>query len=240
LVELGSCGELHNTNHFDLLWILTTQMITWAALLVLQGVEGGVGEPDGMSLNFLTPLSLFSSLSSNKSPDFILIQSHLNMLQLTHQPAPSLRHTLATRLESSLQNMHTPRPAPEHLDPLAHDMFDSSWAIFDQNSIALALGAGFGNNSHGTGSGVNENGMVIFTAGNGGVVTSEGGVGSGIVGSGSEAFVGGGSGGGEIDADEGQWLGNEHYSDAWQNTLFRLFGNSEIPMSNNEFGPTGT
>jgi hypothetical protein len=25
-------------------------MITWAALLVLQGVEGGVGEPDGRSI----------------------------------------------------------------------------------------------------------------------------------------------------------------------------------------------
>ena len=34
-------------------------MITWAALLVLQGVEGGVGEPEGKSkLPFLPSHSL--------------------------------------------------------------------------------------------------------------------------------------------------------------------------------------
>jgi hypothetical protein len=30
---------------------LTRKMITWAALLVLQGVEGGTGEQDGMLLS---------------------------------------------------------------------------------------------------------------------------------------------------------------------------------------------
>src|SRR6187402_280687 len=118
-------------------------MITWAALLVLQGVEGGVGEPDGTLCSvFLSPIlphprfpivifhylllwPLFSSLPSLftlhlhtitltlPTTDFILIQSHLNMLQYTHQPSPSLRHRLASRLEASLQNMHTPRPPPE-------------------------------------------------------------------------------------------------------------------------------
>lgn len=189
-------------------------MITWAALLVLQGVEGGVGEPD----------------------DFILIQSHLNMLQLTHQPAPSLRHTLATRLESSLQNMHTPRPAPDPpLDPLnPQDMFDSSWAIFDQNSIALARSSGFGTSTvGGVSEGGNGNGMVIFTAGNGGVGRGAG----GPVGD----YDGGAAGAEEMDANaDGQWLSNEHYSDAWQSTLFRLFGNTEIPMDGEGYVPTET
>lgn len=35
-------------------------MVTWAALLVLQGVEGGVGEPDGQTYpaHFLPHLTL--------------------------------------------------------------------------------------------------------------------------------------------------------------------------------------
>lgn len=45
-----------------------------------------------------------------------LIQNHLNMLTCTHQTAPSLRHTLSTRLETALQAMRTPvraaRPLP--------------------------------------------------------------------------------------------------------------------------------
>ncbi|KUJ15456.1 uncharacterized protein LY89DRAFT_113348 [Mollisia scopiformis] len=154
-------------------------MITWAALLVLQGIEGGVGESD----------------------DFILIQTHLNMLQTTHQPEPSLRHTLASRLESSLQNMHTPRPAPELLSTSAQ-VYNNEWAIFDSNSILQ-----FQNIGPGTGNGV---GMSGFGA--------------------QQQF-------GDMDA---QWLSGEQYSDAWQSTMFRIFGsgneNQEMGM---EMGGNG-
>jgi len=88
-------------------------MITWSAILVLQGAEGGVGEPD----------------------DLVLVQGYLNMLQRTHRPAPSLHHTLANRLETWLQSMSTP-PA---IDPdLPHLVFDPSWSLFDQNSMRIA------------------------------------------------------------------------------------------------------
>ena len=66
------------------------------------------------------------------------------MLQYTHQPSPSLRHRLASRLESSLQNMHTPRPAPEpeampDISDAGNNLGnDDGWAIFDQRSMELA------------------------------------------------------------------------------------------------------
>ena len=44
----------------------------------------------------------------------------------------------------------------------------------------------------------------------------------------------GGSGAGYImneGADDGGWLPTEQYSDAWQSTLFRLFGNTEFPIA---------
>jgi hypothetical protein len=40
--------------------------------------------------------------------DLNLIQNHLNLLTCTQQTAPSLRHTLATRLETALQQVRTP------------------------------------------------------------------------------------------------------------------------------------
>jgi hypothetical protein len=41
------------------------QMITWAALLVLQGVEGGVGESDGeITPSLLSPHFLSFSLAT--------------------------------------------------------------------------------------------------------------------------------------------------------------------------------
>lgn len=161
--------------------------------------------------------------------DFILIQSHLNMLQLTHQPPPSLQHTLATRLESALQNMHTPRPAPES-EPLPN-VFDPSWLLFDQNSM-MTLGEGAGDSnrtsSHetsevATGTG-NPSTMIIFSAGNGSADLR---MGPRV----SHNYHDG------IQEDEsGQWLSNEQYTDAWQNTLSRLFGNSEMPTDGNELG----
>ncbi|KAK0109638.1 hypothetical protein ONS95_002319 [Cadophora gregata] len=203
-------------------------MITWAALLVLQGIEGGVGEPD----------------------DFILIQAHLNMLQYTHQPSPSLRHRLASRLESSLQNMHTPRPAPEPDamldDGVPNNVANDGWAIFDQRSMDLARqnlnlnpglgldgggGGGLGGTSgdgsgNGNGGGMAGMGVGVGVGGNvsgGGIGGMQGGYDGGIsgVGVGGQVAMGGYAG--------EQWMGggNGEYSDAWQNTLFRLFGNVE-------------
>ncbi|KAL2068773.1 hypothetical protein VTL71DRAFT_15111 [Oculimacula yallundae] len=220
-------------------------MITWAALLVLQGIEGGVGEPD----------------------DFVLIQAHLNMLQYTHQPSPSLRHRLASRLESSLQNMHTPRPAPEseamvdiaststntnanaNANNLSNnnantglDNDGNSWAIFDHRSMELAsqnLNLGGGLDSHGNGGGGNGGGMgmSVSMGGNGG---------NGSGGNGMQGYDGGISGvgvGGQVAMEYGgEWGmgagggGGGEYSDAWQNTLFRLFGNVEEMPSGNAHG----
>lgn len=85
----------------------------------------------------------------------------------------------------------------------------------------------------GVSEGGNGNGMVIFTAGNGGVGRGAG----GPVGD----YDGGAAGAEEMDANaDGQWLSNEHYSDAWQSTLFRLFGNTEIPMDGEGYVPTET
>ncbi|KAH7093647.1 hypothetical protein FB567DRAFT_177989 [Paraphoma chrysanthemicola] len=85
-------------------------MITWAAILVLQGAEGGVGEHD----------------------DLLLVQDHLNKLQSTKRPAPSLHHTLADRLETWLQSMNTPPSTALTLPD-----FDLSWTLFDQSNMVL-------------------------------------------------------------------------------------------------------
>ena len=215
-------------------------MITWAALLVLQGIEGGVGEPDG---NYPPPSSsphTFSPLRSqiqspklgpnHSTPDFVLIQAHLNMLQYTHQPSPSLRHRLASRLESSLQNMHTPRPAPEP-ETMAdvsngNNLGDNDgWAIFDHRSMELAsqnLNMNLSMGLDGSGMGVGGMDVSVNTGMQGGYDGGTNGVGVG-----EQVAVGYGV--------EQQWMGggNGEYSDAWQNTLFRLFGNvEEMPAGN--------
>ena len=148
------------------------------------------------------------------------------MLQTTHQPEPSLRHTLASRLESSLQHMHTPRPAPEP-DPMLlsssaqnpNSSYDDGWAIFDSNSIALAasqfnMGSVSGN---GGGMSVNEGGVGDY-GGNG---VGTGGGGGGMQTGQQQQF-------GDID---GLWLSNEQYADAWQSTMFRIFGNGNQDMA---------
>ena len=160
---------------------------------------------------------------SNTPPDFIQIQSHLNMLTLTHQPSPSLRHRLASRLESALQNMHTPRPAPDP-DPMLGinaESFDSEWAIFDRESLGFAnqtqlqsVNPVHQQSEKSEGSRVNPMGGMqsVFD--------------SRETGSGAGYVV-------DDDADDGGWLSTEQYSDAWQSTLFRLFGNTEFPMADN-------
>ncbi|GMK54999.1 hypothetical protein CspeluHIS016_0200550 [Cutaneotrichosporon spelunceum] len=67
-----------------------------------------------------------------------LIQYRLNLLNGTHQPAPSLRHALSTRLEAALQAMRTPVPgaAPTQQAPLVtqqrHGHQDPGFLFMDQ------------------------------------------------------------------------------------------------------------
>ncbi|KIM92782.1 hypothetical protein OIDMADRAFT_139064, partial [Oidiodendron maius Zn] len=87
-------------------------MITWAALLVLQGIEGGVGEEN----------------------DLPMIQDLLNTLRMTKEPATGFRQKLADKLETNFQSIHTP-PALTSED-LATNLPDHlSRAIFDEMSL---------------------------------------------------------------------------------------------------------
>ncbi|KAH7153436.1 hypothetical protein EDB81DRAFT_648572 [Dactylonectria macrodidyma] len=91
-------------------------MITWAALIVIQGVEGGNGEAD----------------------DLGNIRIHLDFLRETNAPKPSLHDKLATRLEQSLHGMQTPSPKTlndaMNLPVISPDL-DYSWQIFSQASL---------------------------------------------------------------------------------------------------------
>ncbi|KAI1846127.1 hypothetical protein JX265_010504 [Neoarthrinium moseri] len=92
-------------------------MITWAALIVIQGLEGGAGEPD----------------------DLNDINTHVKMLRQTNEPKPSLRDKLATRLERSLESIHIPSPSAiqasmESTSPVI-SYPNYPWNIFDQTSL---------------------------------------------------------------------------------------------------------
>ncbi|CAK7199393.1 hypothetical protein SEUCBS139899_002072 [Sporothrix eucalyptigena] len=107
--------------HDDSIWAnWDLVMITWAALIVIQAVEGGVGESD----------------------DLQNIQVHLGMLkwvQKTHDPASSPCGRLIQRLEESLQRVHTPQQAMDteqsSLVQQTPGMDYQSWHIFDQASL---------------------------------------------------------------------------------------------------------
>ncbi|CAJ2508925.1 Uu.00g139510.m01.CDS01 [Anthostomella pinea] len=92
-------------------------IITWAALIVIQGVEGEAGEPD----------------------DLRNIRIHLDFLKQTSEPKPSLRDKLITRLEQSLTGVQTPTH-PSGLDPAMNIQalspeLEFSWQIFDHSSL---------------------------------------------------------------------------------------------------------
>ncbi|KAL2690486.1 hypothetical protein IWX47DRAFT_892004 [Phyllosticta citricarpa] len=113
LVSARAAMRLHNNDHgiwsnWDLV------MITWAALLVLQGLEDGAGEPD----------------------DLHLIQCHLVTLRTTSQPPPSLRHQLAARLEGDLQRLRSPATSPSSTqNPIA--AAEAQQQALDPKSIRL-------------------------------------------------------------------------------------------------------
>ena len=143
--------------------------------------------------------------------------------------------------------MHTPRPAPEpeampDISDAGNNLGnDDGWAIFDQRSMELASqnlnlnmnlgmgldGSGMGSiGGGGNGGGMGVGGMSVSVGGTGGM---QGGYDGCISGVGVGGHVAMGYGG------EQHWMGggNGEYSDAWQNTLFRLFGNvEEMPGGN--------
>ncbi|KAF7718039.1 Fungal Zn(2)-Cys(6) binuclear cluster domain-containing protein [Penicillium ucsense] len=90
-------------------------MITWAAMLLLRGVEDGMTHQD----------------------DLHLIQAHLQSLERSHPSTMSIHTVLSRRLESNMQAMHTP---PNHGSGLAFPgpITDESWTIFDQEIMFLA------------------------------------------------------------------------------------------------------
>ncbi|KAJ5333512.1 uncharacterized protein N7506_007295 [Penicillium brevicompactum] len=90
-------------------------MITWAAILLLQGVEDGMTHQD----------------------DLYLIQAHLQSLERHNQSVPTIHALLFQRLESNMQAMHTPPDTSSALvfpGPGSGD----SWTIFDQEIMSLA------------------------------------------------------------------------------------------------------
>ncbi|KAG4428496.1 hypothetical protein IFR05_016024 [Cadophora sp. M221] len=141
--------------------------------------------------------------------------------------------------------MHTPRPAPEPeamldvTNSLANDA--DGWAIFDQRSMQLAsqnlnlgldVGGGMGGiNGSGNGNG-NGNGSGMSVGNNSGNGNSSGNAMQGGFDGGISGIGVGGQVAMEYPAEWGMG-GGEPYSDAWQNTLFRLFGNvEEMPSGN--------
>lgn len=90
------------------------------------------------------------------TPDIDLIQNHLNMLTCTHQTAPSLRHTLSTRLETALQAMRTPvrslRPLPTISPRESVDQIVDTWQLAARSGSVSALS---GHPAHASGAGMN-------------------------------------------------------------------------------------
>ncbi|GLA56896.1 hypothetical protein AtubIFM54640_000558 [Aspergillus tubingensis] len=90
-------------------------MVTFAAMLLLRGIEDGVLHQD----------------------DLQLIEKHIDSLKRNHSSVPSIHSILADRLESGLQSMHTPpEMGPDFAFPAPEE--DYSWAIFDQEILSLA------------------------------------------------------------------------------------------------------
>ncbi|KAJ6161387.1 hypothetical protein N7470_004783 [Penicillium chermesinum] len=90
-------------------------MITWAAVLLLRGIEDGMTHQD----------------------DLHLIRGHLQSLERSHPSTASIHTVLFQRLDSSMQSMHTP-PGTNAEVMLPGPDADDSWTIFDQEIMALA------------------------------------------------------------------------------------------------------
>ncbi|KAH7311447.1 hypothetical protein B0I35DRAFT_438100 [Stachybotrys elegans] len=91
-------------------------IITWAALIVIQGVEGGVGEPD----------------------DLENVTAHLLKLRQVPGHNFNIHGNLATRLEQRVQALHTPVMGGATTVETDSD-FDPTWFIFNQTSLQSGL-----------------------------------------------------------------------------------------------------
>ncbi|KAL2823840.1 hypothetical protein BDW59DRAFT_92728 [Aspergillus cavernicola] len=119
LLSARATLKLHS--HDDSIWSnWDLIIITWAALIVLQGIEGGTGDSD----------------------DFTNIRIHLSMLKQITGPNPSLRDILVSRLESSLAKVQLQVPTPTALPQNTYENtfallppMDQSWQIFDESSL---------------------------------------------------------------------------------------------------------
>ncbi|KAH7380214.1 hypothetical protein DE146DRAFT_288085 [Phaeosphaeria sp. MPI-PUGE-AT-0046c] len=83
-------------------------IITWAAIIVLQGVEGGAGEQE----------------------DLTLVQCHIDKLRKARRPEPSLHSLLASRVE--VWQRQTTVPSTTSFIPFD---LDPSWSLFDQANM---------------------------------------------------------------------------------------------------------
>ncbi|EED21458.1 conserved hypothetical protein [Talaromyces stipitatus ATCC 10500] len=118
LLSARATLKLHS--HDDSIWSnWDLIMITWAALIVVQAIEGGAGEHD----------------------DLTNIRIHLEMLKRMNKTTPSLCDKLINRLELSLTNVHTPASADFRQQQNTYDdltvgaPIDLSWQIFDRSSL---------------------------------------------------------------------------------------------------------
>ncbi|KAL4864135.1 hypothetical protein BDV12DRAFT_16924 [Aspergillus spectabilis] len=118
LLSARATLKLHS--HDDSIWSNWDQVIiTWAALIVIQGIEGGAGEAD----------------------DLANIQTHLEMLKQMTGPNPSLRDILIARLEAILAGVQVhEQSTADQQQTLYEDIaimapMDQSWQIFDQSSL---------------------------------------------------------------------------------------------------------
>ncbi|KAL4877137.1 hypothetical protein BJY04DRAFT_230940 [Aspergillus karnatakaensis] len=118
LLSARATLKLHS--HDDTIWSNWDQIIiTWAAIIVIQGIEGGAGEAD----------------------DLANIRVHLDMLQQMASPKSSLRNILVARLEASRNRIQVleqdiadqPQAAYDPLPMMAP--IDQSWYIFDQSNL---------------------------------------------------------------------------------------------------------
>lgn len=110
-------------------------MITWAALIVLQGIEGGVGEQDGES-----SLQRTNSRSWLTRQDLDNIRLHLDMLRRTNEPEPCLRFKLATQLAMSFEKTQAPVVmSPEFpMAGMQQQNLGYPWSIFSEASLQSA------------------------------------------------------------------------------------------------------
>lgn len=81
-------------------------MITWAALIVVQGIQGGMAESDGECNGRPSHDSKLNKLC----PDLQNIRIHLDTLKQMNEPKPGLCDKLISRLEESLVGLNETVP----------------------------------------------------------------------------------------------------------------------------------